>query len=419
MLKRRAIFLVLAVIAIFIALHVGLAPKSHSLRVVGTTAIGGSAFLLMTISILLSTRLKLAEDFFGGLDRMNQVHKYCGVTAGLLVLFHFLGVPKELPTGTNPIEMSLVPSAPMGMLALILLVISLALTLNRKIPYHRWRMPHKLMGLVYFLVIAHFLNAPSVFFERFNPSGLMLIIASVIGVLSYLYTLFGMNKKTGRMYKIEGVSHLERATELVLSPMGEKLHFIPGQFAFLEVQGKGWNEPHPFTISSNSADEQLKFTLKILGDWTRKIREELEVGGQVMVRGPYGRFDSSKAGNKQVWLAGGIGITPFLSKFRSMKKDDPREVILLYGVREKSEALFHDELEEIAKGHPKTKLVLLESNKGQFAKVEIMKTKLESSIKSYDYFLCGPKPMINGIVKDLVKEGVSRDKIHTEAFEFR
>lgn len=419
MLKRRGLALIVAIVAVFIGLHFGFAPEKHDLRIIGTTALGGIAFLLMTVSIVLSTRIQAAENLFGGLDRMHQVHKYCGVVAGVLILPHFFGVPKELPTGVDPETMALVPSAPLGMLALIFLVISLAITLNRKIPYHRWRLPHKAMGLVYFLVIGHFVTAPSVFFERFNYSGLFLILAALIGVLSYFYSMFGMNRKTGHHFKIEAVNHLERATELVLAPTNGSFDFKPGQFAFVEIQGKGWNEPHPFTISSAPGEQDLRFTMKVLGDWTRKVRAGLEVGGDVIVRGPHGRFDTSVAGPKQVWLAGGIGLTPFLSMLRAMGENDPREIVLVYGVREEAEALFLDELKALAKKLPNFELVLLESNRGQFAKVEIMKTRLDAPLTSYDYFLCGPRPMINGILKDLRKSGVSRLNLHYEAFEFR
>lgn len=419
MLKRKGIYLIIAIIGLFFGIHVAFAPEPHDPRTIITTAIGGTAFLLMTTSIFLATRFKAAENLFGGLDRMYQVHKYCGVIAGMLVLLHFLGVPKELPTNIDPELFPLVPSAPLGMVALILLMLSIAITLNRKISYHRWRMPHKAMGLVYFLVIGHFMTAPAIFFERFNYSGLFLIAAAIIGVVSYLYSIFGMNKKTGLRYKIEVVNHLERASELVLSPLGKQLDYSPGQFAFLEIQGKGWSEPHPFTISSAPNEDNLRFTLKVLGDWTRKIRDKLEAGGEVIVRGPYGRFDSAKAGNKQVWLAGGIGITPFLSKLRSIDKNDPREIMLIYGVREQKEALFLDEIKKLAKALPKTKIVLLESNKGQFAKIQMMKNKLKLPLESYEYFLCGPKTMINGVIKDLKNEGIPREKIHSEAFEFR
>lgn len=419
MLQRQGIVLIILILAAFAGLHFGLAPEAHDPRTIGTTAIGGFAFLLMTVSVVLSTRLQAAEALFGGLDRMYQVHKMCGVIAGLLVLVHFFGVPKELPPGVDPVVNSMFPSAPLGMAALALLVISLALTLNRKIPYHRWRYPHKAMGLVYFLIIGHFMTAPAVFFERFSYSGLFLIAAAIIGVTAYLYSMLGMNRRTGRSFKIEAVNTLERATEVVLSPIAETLDFKPGQFAFVEIQGKGWNEPHPFTISSAPGEGKLRFTMKVLGDWTRKVREDLEPGAEVIVRGPYGLFDASNASNKQIWLAGGIGITPFLSKLRAMSPNDPRAIVLVYGVRESKEALFLDELKSFEAKLPNFKLIVLESNKGEFAKVDIMKTKLTETLDSYDYFLCGPRPMIDGVMKDLRKAGVSRTQLHSEAFEFR
>ena len=419
MLKRRAPIAIIILLLVFSILHLGFSPMEIERQVVGTSMLGGWAFLLMTCSLFLSTRPRFVEIFFGGLDRMYQVHKMCGVFALLFILPHFFLIPKELPEGVDPVVMALVPSAPMGMLSMILLILSLVIALNRKIPYHRWRNPHKFMGLVYLLAVGHFMTAPAVFFERFSLSGIMLIFAAVIGTVSLLYSLFGMNRKTARRYVIDKVNALERATELVLKPLEQVVDFRPGQFAFIEVQGKGWKEPHPFTISSAPSEDNLRFTLKVLGDWTRKVREEIEAGTEVLVRGPYGCFDTSIAKDKQVWFAGGIGVTPFLSMVRAMKSTDNRDITLVYAIREQDEALFLDELKAKADSLKNFKLVLLQSNQGEFARVDIMKTKLPDPLSEYDYFLCGPKPMINGLTKDMRKEGVSKTAIHTEAFEFR
>ena len=148
-------------------------------------------------------------------------------------------------------------------------------------------------------------------------------------MIALIYTMFGMNKRTAMRFTIEAVNSMERATEVVLKPVGEMLNFKPGQFAFVEIQGKEWSEPHPFTISSAPNEDRLRLTMKVLGDWTRKVREELHPGGEVIVRGPYGRFDASTAEcRKQVWIAGGIGLTPFLSKLRAMDEKDDRDIQL-------------------------------------------------------------------------------------------
>ena len=101
MLNKRGIYAIIGVIAVFIILHLGLAPDQHEPRTTGTTMLGGIAFLLMTSSIVLSTRLEVFEDLFGGLDRMYQVHRVVGVLAALFALVHFFGVPKELPEGVD------------------------------------------------------------------------------------------------------------------------------------------------------------------------------------------------------------------------------------------------------------------------------------------------------------------------------
>ena len=305
------------------------------------------------------------------------------------------------------------------MLAMILLVVLVIVALNRKIAYSRWRPSHKLMGLVYLAVIGHFMTAPGVFFERFSPSGLMLILAAVIGVLAFLYSVFGMNRRTALAYSIEAVNALERATEMVLKPIGQPLKHRPGQFAFVEIEGKGWSEPHPFTISSAPGEDRLRFTVKVLGDWTRKVREDLQPGGKAKVRGPYGLFDTSKGGTKQIWLAGGIGLTPFLSMIRAMEPNDERQIHFVYAARNRDEAIFLDELEARAAELGNVTLVPLFSDEGSFARVDMMKAKLPDPLDTYDYFLCGPRPMIDGLIKGLRKEGVPRARIHTEAFEFR
>ena len=419
MLNRNGVWALCAIIAIFVIVHMTSAPADRHPSITGSIMLGGIAFLLMTASILLSTRLAIFEDMFGGLDRSYQVHRTAGVIASIFVLVHFFTSPKELPTGADPIANAMVPSSPMGMLAMIFLIIGLFIALNRKIRYSTWRPLHKFMALVYVLIIAHFMMAPSVFVDHYSASGLILIAAAVIGVIAMLYSLFGMNRRTAVAYEIEQINPMERATEVVLKAQNEGIDFKPGQFAFIEVQGKGWNEPHPFTISSAPTANHLRFTIKVSGDWTRKVRDALEVGTEVLVRGPYGRFDSAIAGKNQVWIAGGIGVTPFLSTIRAMDKGDNRNITFVYATRNKDEALFLDEIQTQANDLGNFRVISLLSDEGNFANIDVLKDTLDKALKEYDYFMCGPKPMVDGLMKDLKKSGVQRRRIHTEAFEFR
>ena len=420
MLRLQGINAIIALITVFVVLHLAFVPEQHSVRTTMSTLLGGIGFLLMTCSVVLATRLEILEEMFGGLDRMYQVHRAAGTFTAVFALVHFFSIPKELPAGVDPVLNSTVPSAQIGMASMVLLVIGLFVALNRKISYSRWRNPHKIMALVYILVIGHFMNAPGIFFERFSASGLVLVFAATIGTIALIYTMFGMNKRAAMRFTIEAVNSLERATEVILKPVGDMLKFKPGQFAFVEIQGKDWAEPHPFTISSAPGEGRLRFTMKVLGDWTRKVREELQPGGEVIVRGPYGRFDASKTEcRKQVWIAGGIGLTPFLSMLRAMEENDDREIHFAYAARNKEEAIFLNELEAIAADRDNITLYPLFSDEGDFARIDVAKQRLPGELTDYEYFICGPKPMVEGLMKDLKKEGVKRKAIHVEAFEFR
>lgn len=419
MLKRRGIIIIMAELGLFIALVLLFKPEDLSNSIAMPVMGGGIAFLLMINVVILTTRLSFLENLFGGLDRMYQVHRYMAVALSVLVLLHFFTAPEHLPEGADPLLNAIAPSKPMGLLAMILLILGMFVALNRKIAYSTWRKPHKLMALVYVLVMAHMMTAPPAFFDRSTPYGIFLIIMAIIGLIAVVYSLFGLNRRTALPYTIIEVNKLERATELVLKAEEKPLKFQAGQFAFLEIEGKGWNEPHPFTISSQPDDEYLRFTIKVLGDWTRKVRDELEAGKKAKIRGAYGRFLPQKSDKPQVWIAGGIGITPFLSNLRDFEPSDSREVNIFYATRDEQEAIYFKELKLKAEQMPNVKIWNLHSDNGEFVTVELLKEKLENALLSYDFYLCGPKPMLDAVKKGLKSEAVQNAQIHTEAFEFR
>ena len=79
MLKKQGVYAILGLVLVFAITHLAIPPDHHDPRTTGTVMLGGIAFLLMTSSIVLSTRLDVLEDWFGGLDRMYQVHRVAGV----------------------------------------------------------------------------------------------------------------------------------------------------------------------------------------------------------------------------------------------------------------------------------------------------------------------------------------------------
>jgi len=111
------------------------------------------------------------------------------------------------------------------------------------------------------------------------------------------------------------------------------------------------------------------------------VREALEIGTEVLVRSPYGRFDSAIAGKNQVWIAGGIGVTPFLSTIRAMDTGDDRNVTFVYATRNKDGALFLDEIQKQADDLGNFRVISLLSDEGNFANIDVLKDTLDQSLK--------------------------------------
>ena len=215
------------------------------------------------------------------------------------------------------------------------------------------------------------------------------------------------------------VNRLERATEVVLKPKDGMFRFEPGQFAFITIDAAGFREAHPFTISSGAAENELRFTMKVLGDYTRRVRSDLAEGADAEVEGPYGRFNPLTGSGRQVWVAGGIGITPFVSALRSMAPGHGKVIRLYYCVRTAAEALFFDALEGLAADLGGVTIARFDSDAGTRIDAHAIKRDLGGELGDWSFFLCGPRPMVAAVSEGLKKQRVPTRRIHNEEFELR
>ena len=105
--------------------------------------------------------------------------------------------------------------------------------------------------------------------------------------------------------------------EIDVQPEGGWRGHQAGQFAFLRFDKS--EGAHPFTISSDWAgDGHLRFLINALGAHTRDLFERLKVGDAVRVEGPYGRFTFEGSSPRQIWIGGGIGVTPFMARLQAL-----------------------------------------------------------------------------------------------------
>jgi predicted ferric reductase len=228
----------------------------------------------------------------------------------------------------------------------------------------------------------------------------------------YIYrSLFHKSIVRKLEYTVHSVTNISNITIIWLKPKANALAFYAGQFAFFKFSSDAVDEEsHPFTISSGSDNDNIRLAAKASGDYTSRLRG-LNIGDSVQVEGPYGQFSFTKIrSTKQVWVAGGIGITPFLSMANSLPTNI--RVTIYYCVQSLPQAIFLDELNNIALSKPGLKIVTVCSDQNQR-----LTAKDIAVDPADDYLLCAPPAMMQDLESQLVSNGVSKNNIHYEDFK--
>lgn len=381
------------------------------------------AYTLMAINLLLATRLGVLESLFGGLDRVYFVHKWTGIAALGFILVHFFNKPNFQGVVFNAAGHLLAGNA--GKIAfytlLVLILVSFFKRLPRikfELPYGVWRWTHRLMGLLFVLVVFHqfFIKRP---FSGAESLAVWLDFWGLIGIGSYVYTLVAPLLR-GRTFTIAAIEAHPLATSFSLSPDGRALKLAPGQFAFFAPRRKGVTEPHPFTVAGADEKGNLTFSIRALGDFTKAIGGALSVGDKVRVSGGHGGFRASRGGDRQIWLAGGIGVTPFLAHARNMPaRKQGKAYHLVHCVAAEDQALGRNEFEALAAARDDFSYSLHVSKRDGRISAERIASLLPFSPEGADLWFCGPTPMRRTIEKQFAQAGVKLARVEFERFEFR
>ncbi len=200
---------------------------------------------------------------------------------------------------------------------------------------------------------------------------------------------------------------------------GGPFNFEAGQFASISIPGFG-AKPAFFSIASPPAwSNKLQFTINIVGLRTKKL-SEMNVGEILEVNGPFGKMRIPEL--EMIFIAGGVGIAPFLSMMREIKeKNLDRKATLFYSVRNPSLILFKDELDNYNKTQNlKTCITLTDEVpswvglKGRICPE--MVNKFINDVQDKKYFICGPTKMGLAMKEMLMQMGVKEENIDMEAW---
>ncbi|MDO8881802.1 MAG: ferric reductase-like transmembrane domain-containing protein [Pseudotabrizicola sp.] len=395
----------------------------------GTTwpviALGATAFSLMSLNLILGARLPGLDAVFGGLDQIYWVHKWTGIAILTAAFLH-----QQIKISTDGLEVSealsrlAVDVAEVAFIVLaVLILISFFKRVPRmpkitwEIPYAWWRWSHRLLGLVFVALAFHqaFVKAP---FDGNALLSVWLNMAALAGIAAFLWSQFGFLYRR-HSYRVATVDKHAAATIVDLEPVGKGVTVRPGSFAFVHFSSPGLREPHPFTVSQVRPNGGIQFSIRGLGDYTRHLRDVIAVGDTARVEGGYGRFHHHRGGAKQVWVAAGIGITPFLAWADHLKPDDAEQIVLVYCVRNEAEGVALDRLRAAADRVPGFKLKLhMSDTDGRFDAAKLV-SYLPFEIGQASLWFCGPAPMRDGLIKDLKTAGKAPRSVHFERFEFR
>lgn len=402
--------LLIALTTLFPAYQLFLLPNVTDQIALFSQYLGLAALILMAWGQIVSTRLPGLENVFGGLDRIYVFHKWLGISAMVALLLHDT-IDAEMrglgpQTGLNELGETLGEISLYGLL--ILVVISIAVF----IPYHLWKWTHKAMGALFAVGAVHFILIQKPF-AMIDPAGLYTGLFCVAGVLAYLWMLLPDSWRPLHLYRIDEIEETGGALAVSLTPQGRGLRALPGQFGVFRFTGAGLAEPHPFSFSKLGEDGELRVTIKDLGDFTHALPSAVSPGQEVLVQGPFGRFRSSPK-SRQVWIAGGIGVTPFLA-WAAALPSDAAPVDFFYCVRSAADAPHLAELRTLDK--PNMHLHVVSSSTGARLTADEIATHVGEDLKNAKISFCGPVSLRESLARGLKVYGVKRIKY--EEFEFR
>jgi len=395
-----------------------------------------AAFMLIFGQVLLAARIKWIERPFG-LDILLRFHKYMGMAAVALLVLH----PLLLAAGSGRLDLLISLDQPwfiwMGKAGLVLLLANIAISLysyRLKLQFETWRLIHDILApALIVMAFTHSLVAGNDLQQPLMRGLWISLLIIALGLFSWHRILRPLHLKKRLWQVVDVVPEAPNVWTVKLSPPeGERVYdYLPGQFQFITFyRGRGLPvEEHHWTISSSPAEKNdISSTIKALGDFTATIKDT-RPGDKAAVHGPFGRFSHVLHPEETdlVFVAGGIGITPLMSMLRYMRdKKENRSVLLLYGNPNTEQIVFRREIDEIeAGGTPRLKVVYVlaapeEDWSGERGHIDAEKITryCGPDLSGKTFYVCGPPPLVTGVVNALYNMGVSHRQIRIEIFSF-
>ncbi|CUW41269.1 Putative ferric reductase [Magnetospirillum sp. XM-1] len=400
----------------------------------------------MSLCMILALRPRWPEKRLGGLDKMYRLHKWFGIAALVTGVIHWLWAkgPKwavgwgwlDRPErGPKPVPDNMVEqlfrtsrgfAEDVGEWAFYAAALLILAALLPRIPYRQFFKTHRILAAAFLVLVFHSLILLN-FADWMSPLGLAVALLLACGTWAAVVVLrrrVAAHRRVGgeivSIHYYPGVRVLETGIRI---PEGWPGH-QSGQFAF--VTSDASEGAHPYTIASawNDAERRITFVIKELGDHTRRLREKLHAGQTVTVEGPYGCFTFDDDCPRQIWVGGGIGITPFIARMhhRILQREAtgrlPEQIIDLFHTTTDVDEGALDRLKADAAAAGVRLHILIDARDGRLGGDRIR--ELVPDWRQASLWFCGPAGFGTALRHDFHKQGLPvKRRFHQELFAMR
>jgi ferredoxin-NADP reductase len=205
--------------------------------------------------------------------------------------------------------------------------------------------------------------------------------------------------------------------------------FEPGQYASISLHDRLRPTTNRcFSIASSPIDRTLlEFCARVGGEYTHALGR-LKEGDEVVVRGPFGSFTlPEETPQDLVFLAGGIGITPFMSMIRyASKLQLENDIHLVFSCRDQDDIPFFEELALLGQQNSRLRVtfVIAGGATDRLDGLEVVVGRLDAATfrtlglprQHQTYMICGPSGYIEAMQLLLAEHGVPEARVLSEAF---
>jgi predicted ferric reductase len=406
----------------------GVSSSGGMANALGSTCAMTGTYLCLMLMVLISRVAWIEKE--AGHDRMIQWHRSIAPYSLFLIVGHVvfttIGYAQSSNVGVLHQLWLLITTygwmlpATVGFALMVILGLASHRIARRRMKYETWWTAHLYFYIAIALSFGHQITTSQLFLAHPLLKKFWIGLYVFIGLLilvSRIAVPLWLSLRSGLK-----VSKVVRETDNVVSiyVTGRNLkrfNASGGQFfQWRFITPHWWWQAHPYSLSMKPINNEMRITVKHLGDQSSSFQELLKPGTRVIAEGPYGVFTAKQRYTNAVTaFAAGIGVTPI----RAMMDDLPKSVNItfIYRVSDGEHAPLRQELDAFAE-RKGWEVVYLEGPREQHPMTVEYMSQYAPALLHSDIYICGPNGFMDGVIKMVTDAGVPEKRIHHESFAF-